>query len=47
MIVRTSTETPDPRLSKREARFLDDLVIAGAALAIALATFAVVLVIGV
>jgi|APMI01.1.fsa_nt_gi hypothetical protein len=47
MIVRTSTQTPDPRLSKREARFLDDLLIAGAALGITVATFVVVAVIGV
>ena len=47
MIVRTSTQTPESQLSKREARFLDDLLIAGAALAIAVATFVVVALIGI
>lgn len=46
MVIRTPADTSGSRVSKREGRFLDDLLIAGAALGVTAATFIVVAMIG-
>ncbi len=47
MILRITAEKPAAsRLSRREARFLDDLMTAAAAIAIGLSTWAVVSLVG-